>query len=203
MVKKIVIKIRYLFYKVFVHSRYKRSFKFIGTSSFINNPLKIDGCHNISIGENVIISYKTWLAALPLTGSSTCQLNIGDGCCIGNFNHIYATRKISFGKKVLTADKVYISDNLHGYENIQVPVMEQPIRQINDVYIGDGTWLGENVCVIGASIGKNCVVGANAVVTKDIPDYCIAVGNPAKIIKRYCLETQAWKKTAADGKFID
>lgn len=203
MINRVFIKIRFLFYKAFVHSRYKRKFRAMGNTSFIRQPLKIDGWQNISIGENVIISYKTWLAALPLTGSPVCELTIGDGCCIGNFNHIYATRKIVFGKKVLTADKVYISDNLHCYENIQLPVLAQPIRQVNDVYIGDGSWLGENVCVIGSSIGKNCVIGANAVVTKDIPDYCIAVGNPAKIIKRYCLETGVWKKTSADGKFID
>ena len=203
MIKKIFIKLRHLSYKILVHSRYRMRFQSIGSTSFINRPLKIDGYQNIIIGENVIINYKTWLAALPLTGSATCILDIGDGCCIGNFNHIYATRKIIIGKKVLTADKVYISDNLHGYENIGLAVMEQPIRQINDVNIGDGTWLGENVCVLGASIGKNCVIGANAVVTKDIPDYSIAVGNPAKIIKRYCLETEQWKKTSDDGKFID
>jgi acetyltransferase-like isoleucine patch superfamily enzyme len=203
MLKKIIIKLGYLRYRLLVHSRYKRKFKSIGNSSLIRKALKIDGYENIEIGERVIIGYNSWLASVALTGHATSVLSIGDGCSIGNFNHIYATRKIVIGKKVLTADKVYISDNLHGYENIHLAILDQPIRQIGDVTIGDGAWLGENVCVLGVSIGKNCVVGANAVVTKDIPDYCIAVGNPAKIIKRYCLETKAWKKTSADGKFID
>jgi acetyltransferase-like isoleucine patch superfamily enzyme len=119
---------------------------------------------------------------------------IGDGSCIGNFNHIYATKSIVIGKNVLTADKVYISDNLHGYEDISLPILHQPIKQIGTVIIGDGSWLGENVCVIGAKIGVNCVIGANSVVTKDIPDYCVAVGSPAKIIKRYCFEKQEWLK---------
>lgn len=202
MINKIIIKLKFLYYKLVIHSGYRRRFKLLGNNTYIRSALKIDGYENIEIGNNVSINYKTWLAALPLTGSKTCSLKIGDGSCIGNFNHIYATHKIEIGKNVLTADKVYISDNLHGYENTELPILKQPIRQIGEVKIGDGTWLGENVCVIGVSIGKNCVVGANAVVTKDIPDYAVAVGNPAKIIKRYCSETNLWKKTTADGKFI-
>ena len=72
-----------------------------------------------------------------------------------------------------------------------------------EVQIGEGSWLGENVCVMGVSIGKHCVVGANSVVTKDFPDYCVIVGAPAKIIKRYCFEQQKWKKTDNNGNFID
>ncbi|MFD2601213.1 acyltransferase [Flavobacterium suzhouense] len=150
---------------------------------------------NISIGENVYIAYRSWLAALPLTGAEHCELIIGDGTSIGNLNHIYATKSIIIGKDVLTADKVYISDNLHGYEDVSLPIIKQPIKQIATVVIGDGCWLGENVCVIGAKIGKNCVIGANSVVTKDIPDYSVAVGSPAKVIKRYCFETNQWIKT--------
>ena len=60
--------------------------------------------------------------------------------------------------------------------------------------IGEGTWLGEGVCVIGAKIGKGCVIGANAVVTKDIPDYSVAVGSPAKVIKKYNSDTKRWEK---------
>jgi acetyltransferase-like isoleucine patch superfamily enzyme len=172
-----------------------RSFLFFGKKSNVIFPLNINGKKNISIGNNVNIAYKTWLAALPLTGSEKCELIIGDGTNIGNFNHIYATRSIVIGNNVLTADKVYISDNLHGYEDVTVPIMKQPIKQIGNVSIGDGTWLGENVCVIGAKIGKNCVIGSNSVVTKDIPDYCVAVGTPAKIIKRYCFENNKWIQT--------
>lgn len=60
--------------------------------------------------------------------------------------------------------------------------------------IGEGSWLGENVCVIGASVGKHCTIGANAVVTKDIPDYSVAVGIPAKVIKQYNFKTQRWER---------
>ncbi|MFX1702575.1 acyltransferase [Chitinophaga sp. CC14] len=181
---------------------YKFVFKRIGIKSIIGKPLKIDGGNNIIIGESVYVAKGTWLAALPLTGEKECVLEIGDGSNIGHFNHIYATKKIVLERNVLTADKVYISDNLHDYENIHLPVMKQRIRQIGEVIIGEGSWLGENVCILGAKIGKNCVIGANAVVTKDIPDFSIVVGAPAYIIKRYCFETNSWRKTDNKGFFI-
>ena len=95
---------------------------------------------------------------------------------------------------MLIADKVYISDNMHGYEDISLPITRQPIRQCAPVVIGKESWLGENVCVIGASIGKHCVIGANSVVTKSIPDYCIAVGAPARVIKRFDFSNSSWVK---------
>jgi len=180
----------------------RNRFKQFGIKSAILHPLKIDGIQNITVGSNVYIAYKTWLASLPLSGEEHCELVIGDGTNIGNFNHIYSTKSIVIGKNVLTADKVYISDNLHGYEDIHVPVMKQAIKQIGTVSIGDGSWLGENVCVIGANIGKNCVVGANSVVTKDIPDYCVAIGSPARVIKRYCFDNDKWLITDKNGAFL-
>jgi acetyltransferase-like isoleucine patch superfamily enzyme len=194
--------IKYGLYARIFRTIFGKSFKKFGRNARIYFPLQINGRSNISIGNNVTIAYKTWLAALPLTGSDECILEIGDGSAIGNFNHIYSTKKIIIGKKVLTADKVYISDNLHSYEDITQSIIEQPIRQIGEVIIGDGTWIGENVCIIGSCIGRNCVIGANSVVTKNIPDYSIAIGSPAKIIKRYNLEINQWEKTNPDGSFI-
>ena len=176
---------------------YRSKFKMFGNKSHIFFPLKLNGLENISIGDNVHIAYKTWLAALPLTGDVNCNLHIMDGCQIGNFNHIYATKSIIIGKNVLTADRVYISDNLHSYEDIELPILKQPIKQIGNVEIGEGSWLGENVCVLGSKIGKHCVIGANSVVTKDIPDYSIAAGIPAKIIKKYCFNQNEWVKVNA------
>lgn len=159
----------------------------------IISPLQLDGKKNISIGKYVSIHYKSWLAAMPLTGEKV-ELVIEDGTVIGHFAHIYATRSIHIEKKVLIADKVYISDNLHGYENPKLPIIDQPIVQKKPVIIGEGSWIGENVCIIGASVGKHCVIGANSVVTKDIPDNSVAVGSPAKVIKKYNSETKLWEK---------
>lgn len=172
---------------------YKSIFGRFGWLSYINSPLRIDGAKKIYIGNRCTIQYKTWLASKPLTGGDS-KLVIEDGCNIGNFNHIYATSKVLLHKNVLTADKVYISDNLHGYGDINIPISHQAIVQKNEVEIGEGSWLGENVCVIGARIGKHCVIGANSVVTRDIPDYSVAVGSPAKIIKQFDVYENKWKR---------
>ncbi|MEN2400321.1 acyltransferase [Flavobacterium sp. MC2016-06] len=191
MLKRIYLSLRWRIWYVINKSK----FKHLGTKSFIHKPLSIEGIKNISVGNNVYVAYKTWLAAMPHTGFKDCELIIGDGCKIGNFNHIYATKSIIFGNNVLTADKVYISDNLHSYEDISIPILHQPVKQIGTVTIGENSWIGENVCIMGANIGKHCVIGANSVVIKDIPDYCVAVGTPANVIKQYCFQTNTWIKT--------
>lgn len=169
-----------------------RHFARFDKSAIVYCPLNINGMEHISLGANVQINYRTWLAALPLTNMPSCDLVIGAGTIIGNFNHIYATHKVVLGKKVLTADKVYISDNLHDYRNIDLAIMDQPVIQNKEVSIGDGTWIGENAVILGCSIGRNCVVAANAVVTKDVPDYSIVGGVPAKVLKRFNVEKQQW-----------
>lgn len=172
----------------------KKKYKYLSKDAVVQRLLRIDGKENIHIGNNVIIQKMSWLAAVPLTGEKDCILEIGDGTIIGHFNHIYATGKIIIGKNVLTADKVFISDNQHGYEDITLPILKQVIKQLPPLYIGDGTWIGENSCILGASIGKNCVIGANSVVNKNIPDYCIVVGAPARIIKKYNKISERWEK---------
>ncbi|PSK94455.1 acyltransferase [Taibaiella chishuiensis] len=197
--RRISIKLSVLYYSKIINKK----FKFFGRNVIMVNPLRVDGPGYIALKDNVQVNYKTWLAAQPLTGMPDCLLEIGEGTVIGNFNHIYATHRVIIGKKVLTADKVYISDNLHGYEQVDIPIMDQPIKQNKTVEIGDGTWLGEHVAVMGSKIGKNCVIAANAVVTKDIPDYCVAAGIPAVIIKRYHTGKKAWLRTRKDGTFLE
>lgn len=173
---------------------YKLSFRHYGSKSLILRPLQIDGKENISIGDHVVVGEQSWLAAMPLTNNEHPQLKIGNKCVLGHFNHIYATSEIVIEDSVLTADKVYISDNLHSYADLSKPIIEQPIKQLEKIRIGEGSWIGENVCIIGASIGKHCTIGANSVVTHDIPDYSVAVGSPARVIKRYNFETKQWEK---------
>lgn len=182
---------------------YKKKFKEFGKNVSLVNPLRINGAERIVIEDNVSIAEQCWLAAKPHTDADICELIIRQGSRIGDYNHIYATGSIIIEECVLTANFVYISDNLHGYSLIDKPIYKQPIKQLKKVVIGEGCWLGEHVCVIGASVGKHSVIGANSVVTHDIPDYCVAVGSPARIIKRYSPETQQWEKTDKDGNFLN
>ena len=190
---KFLVKVYRFLLSIFRWLYYYPRFAKLGFRSAIFSPLRIDGGKRIEIGRNVQVGYKSWLASNPLTGLDS-KLIIEDGCAIGNFNHIYATQSIIIHRYVLTADKVYISDNLHGYSNVGIPILKQPVVQHGEVEIGEGSWLGENVCVLGVKIGKHCVIGANSVVTSDIPDYSIAVGAPAKIIKQYDFTTNSWEK---------
>lgn len=166
-------------------------FKLIGRSTFLFRPFRIDGAEGIEVGQKTVMQRGNWLYCCGID-NVPASLKIGMGCVFGYNNHITAVRDVVIGDFVLTANNVYISDNLHGYEDISMPVMYQPIRFKKAVSIGDGCWIGENVCIIGARIGKNCVIGANAVVTHDIPDYSVAVGIPAVVIRQFDQNMQKW-----------
>lgn len=199
----ILNRITTLLYYILIFPIYKLTLGGIQIRGRIYSPLRIAGRKNIYIGKGVYINSRAWLEVSPIVKGTDGHLKIGDGCVIGNFNHIFATRSVILGESVLTADKVYISDCAHEYTDVNVPVLHQPIKQLNSVTIGDGAWLGENVCIIGACVGKGSVIGANSVVTKNIPDYSVAVGTPARVIKRYSFERKEWLKTDEKGNFLE
>jgi len=161
-------------------------------------PRKFVGIGRMVFGNNVYFASNCWVQA----HSASSVLKIGENCCIGNNCHIYSLESVIIGRDVLIADNVYLSDNLHSFKNINLPILKQEIKHKGILEIGSGSWLGENVCVLGSRIGRNSVIGANSVVTKNIPDYCVAVGAPAKIIKRFCLVKNEWLSTDSKGEFI-
>ena len=187
MVKRMRSKLARLWFTVIQHSQ----FKYLGRNSFLYQSYRIDGAESISLGDNSVFQRGAWLYCVGI-GTSPASLHIGTGCVFGYNNHITAVGSVCIGDNVLTANNVYISDNLHTYEDITRPIMHQPVVLKGKVEIGDGCWLGENVAIIGASIGKNCVIGANAVVTSDIPDYSVAVGVPARVIRQYDMQSRQW-----------
>lgn len=171
-------------------------------NNYIEKPLVLRGIQNISLGEGSFIRKNAHIEVMPYTGENECNFVMGR-CSHFQFSaHIIATKSIVVGNYCNIGTNVYITDNTHTYENINVPVKLSPIKQLRTITIGDGTWIGRNSIVIGCSIGKHCVIGANSVVKHDIPDYCVAAGIPARIIKRYDFETQAWRKTNPQGEFI-
>lgn len=163
-----------------------------GRRSVLIRPAGIEGIKNISLGREVFVGESAILAATGRTGAACPELIVGNSCSLGRNNHIYATRSIVIEDGVLTAGNVYISDNAHAYEDPDTPIKCQPIKQLRNVRIGAGSWLGQNVCVVGASIGRGCVVGANSVVLTDLPDYCVAVGSPARVVRLYDPSLKEW-----------
>jgi len=177
----------------------KSSFKSLGRKIFFASPCRIDGSEGISIGARVSFQRGIWLYCCGVNDVKA-SMSVGKGSVFGYNNHITCVREVTIGDNVLTANNVYISDNLHEYEDIANPIIHQPVRFKRAVIIGAGAWIGENVSIIGASVGKNSVIGANSVVTRDIPDYCVAVGVPAVVIRQFDLKQNRWisKKGLAD-----
>lgn len=102
---------------------------------------------------------------------------------------------VKLGNKVGLGQHVFISGFNHGYEDGTRDSNEQPLVK-KEVIIDDDSHIGANsVVVAGVHIGKRCQIGAGSVVTKDIPDYSVAVGNPARIIKKYDPISNKWIKT--------
>jgi acetyltransferase-like isoleucine patch superfamily enzyme len=111
-------------------------------------------------------------------------VRIGDRCLIGRGSGIVGHLAIDIGDDVWTGHYVYITDQNHGYADLTRPIsrQSQPERPVS---IGDGSWLGHGTVVLpGAQIGRHVVIGANSVVSGEIPDYSIAVGAPARVVRR-------------------
>jgi acetyltransferase-like isoleucine patch superfamily enzyme len=180
---------------------YRLFFGGIGQKSKLIAPMRLRNVHNIQIGENVIVNRYAFLLTLQ-EDTVVPRLIIGSGSVIGHMNHITCIREVEIGENVLTADRVYISDHSHGFSDTTIPISKQAVVSKGKVSIGNGTWLGENVTVLSCNIGKNCAIGANAVVLSDIPDYCVAVGAPARVIRRWDPISQNWERIAVNERHV-
>ncbi|WP_283687513.1 acyltransferase [Dysgonomonas sp. Marseille-Q5470] len=191
-------KLRKLRCKIFILLN-KHNFAQFGKNVFIFDP-QVWNPQHIHLGSNLWIGDKVWLAVS--SNRSDSKLVIKDKVRIGRFSEIYALQSIILEDGVVAAENVYISDNTHAYNDINRFIRDQEVEYTGEVVIGSGTWIGRNVCIISCTIGKNCIIGAYSFVKQDIPDYCVVVGNPARIVKRYNPNTQNWEKTDRDGNFI-
>ena len=153
--------------------------------------------------QNIFLGSNLWISKTRLASSKGGKLIIGNHVAIGRFSQIYALQSIIIEDGVLMAENTFIFDNTHTFTDITTPVRDQDIKPLGNVVIGSGTWIGRNVVVNGCKIGRNCIIGAYTFLKKDIPDYCVVVGNPARIVKRYNPQSGQWEKTDKDGNFIN
>ncbi|MDJ0641212.1 MAG: acyltransferase [Erythrobacter sp.] len=172
----------------------------MGSGVRIVRPLRIFGAKHCHFGDGAVLQFGAYIAALK-EHDEPPVFKVGARSMIGNHAHIVATKRVEFGEGVLTADRLFVADNRHTFEDPDTPIRDQGLTQLAEVHIGDGSWIGENVCISGASIGKQCVIAANSVVTSDIPDHCVAVGAPARIVRRYCDTRRGWYRTTPEGEF--
>lgn len=165
-------------------------FKSIDKSSRIIFPVRLlKGQKYITIGNNTTIGSNCVLTAWDKYGNDTFnpEIIIGKNVNIGDDCHITAINKIEIGDNVLTGKKITISDNGHGKNDLQslsIPPIKRALYSKAPVIIEKGVWIGDKVTILaGVKIGENSIIGANSVVTSDIPCNCIAAGIPAKILK--------------------
>lgn len=181
-----------------------RRFRGFGEGSAICFPLAaLFGERYIRIGEGTIIGPYASLSAgvSPEHELGDIEvITIGSHTLIGKGSAIVGHERIVIGDHVFTGHHVYVTDANHGYEDIDEPIGRQ-FAPSRPVVIGDGSWLGHGAVVLpGASIGRHVVVGAGSVVTGNLPDRCVAVGNPARVIRRH-VDGRGWVEVA-DAKCV-
>jgi acetyltransferase-like isoleucine patch superfamily enzyme len=164
-------------------------------------PFRFANLRYLHFGDDVIVNRDCWIHAVHLGEQfPEPKLVIKSHAGIGMGATISAAREVVLGEYVMLARNVYISDHRHAFENVEVPISRQGISSIKPVSIGDGTWLGQNVCILpGVHIGRQCVIGANSVVTRDVPEFSVAAGSPASVIKRYDPNLKVWEHQAKPG----
>ena len=156
-----IIKINSLLYRTI----WRPFFGSLGKGTNIIKP-RIMNPRRIYIGRNCSIEHFVWLGVVRQFYSKVKNpyLILEDEVKVGRFSEIFAHTSITLHKGVRAADNVYISDNTHTYDDINIPIVKQEIKFVNAVEIGEYSWIGRNVCIIGSTIGKHCIIAVVATV---------------------------------------
>lgn len=151
----------------------------------------------ISLGNAVSLRKDAWLNVADVNASKEPAIVIEDNCAIGTNTIISARNLIHIERDVLIAQWVLIVDHNHAYEDVTVPIIKQGITEGGRIRIGQGSWIARGAVILcpkgELTIGRNCVVAANSVVTRSIPDYSLVAGLPARIIRQYDPVAKTWR----------
>ncbi|EYA60143.1 acyltransferase [Bacteroides fragilis] len=187
---KMLVHLNHLYNKLYTE-RMKKVFASVGDNAYIMSNIYVRGGQKIIIGNNFYCYWGVRIETYSCHNGMKFnpQIIIGNNVSINPDCHIGAINRIEIHDGVLMASRVFITDHFHGKINRE-ELLVSPQKRIlfakGTVIIKKNAWLGEGVAVMpGVTIGENSVIGANAVVTKDIPDNSIAVGIPAKVIKQF------------------
>ena len=164
----------------------------VGKRVLIDRPCFLSGGGNkyITIGNDTHIQSHCILGCWVKFGNQifSPSITIGNGCDLGEYNHISACNKVSIGNGFLSGRYVYIGDNSHGELNLEsssIPPGSRDLVSKGEIVIGNNVWVGDKTTILaGVHLGDNVIVAANAVVNKSFPSNCLIGGVPAKIIKQ-------------------
>lgn len=168
----------------------KGKFKSVGKNFRIKKDFSIYNPQYIEIGMNFRSLERFRIEAIDKFGNQkfTPSIKIGNNVNFNTDIHIGCVNSIIIGDNCLFGSRIFISDHNHGEtteEMLQIFPMKRPLVSKGSIVIKNNVWVGEGVAIMPNVIfGENCIIAANAVVTKDVPPNCIAAGVPAKIIKK-------------------
>ncbi len=178
---------------------YKPFFKTFGFLSYLGKPLYLHNMSKISIGKKVRIFPFARMEVVTKNASISFEDNIS----IGQYFHIISNANLVIGKNTTISANVLITNVDHEYENIDKHILEQPLI-VKETKVGENCFIGYGaVLQAGTILGKQCIVGANAVVRGKFQDYSVIVGVPARVVKRYDVDKKVWRKTDKKGEFIN
>lgn len=174
---------------------------FFRGSRIIRRPHYIRGKRHIFFGKGFTAGVNLRIDAMPREEQKKICLEIGNFVEVNDYVHIGAIESVKIGNNVLIASKVFITDHNHGnyrgeelHDNPDVLPRDRKWYS-SPIVIEDNVWIGENVSILpGVTIGKGSIIGALSLVNRNIPPYTIAVGIPAKVIKKYNFKIQKWEK---------
>lgn len=195
--KQVYFGIRYLYHWLF------SGFHHLGWPVAFGGNVTVRKTHHIWLGNHVFLDSNVVIQLPEEHKEAGCKqkqikLKIDDGVSIGLGTMISAAESITIEKNVLIGQYCFIGDHDHAYQDVTRPIRDQGLTNIEPVLMKEGSWIGANVTVCsGVTIGKNSTIGANSVVTRNIPDYSVAVGVPARVIKRYSFRTNEWKRVTS------
>ncbi len=167
---------------------------FFKGARLVRRPVYLRGAKGLAFGKGFTTGYRCRFD-IDMEKEGV-KLRLGKNCKIGDNVHFVARNSVTFGDDCLLASNVFISDTEHGdITDSPLTIPDERKLHSNPVSIGNCVWIGEGVAVLsGAVIGDGCIIGAHSVVKGEIPPYSVAVGAPARVVKKYNFETKVWER---------
>ncbi len=178
---------------------YRRIFAAVGRHSLIYKPLLLSGTQYVKIGAGTIIRPGARIEAIAIDPARPPRIEIGNNVNIEQNVHLICSSMLVIGNDVSIAPNCGILDTSHPYDAGGSPgkIGDRVNTLPTPVEIGDNTLIGLGAVILpGVRVGPHCVIGANSTVVYDIPGHSIAVGSPAKVVKRYDFQRQRWVAVA-------
>lgn len=177
----------------------------IGSNVTLSSGTELHGPHRFLFGNDVFIGEGSTLAIVYEREAPGAMLTFGDGVWCNKRCYFAAANEIVIGKKVIFAPDVYVADSAYDFRDVNAPIMHQGIHTItNRIEIGDFSWIGIRVAILGnLAIGRGCVIAANSVVTKSVPDYCVVAGQPGRVIRAFDSRAKDWVRVVSAENLAD